>query len=91
MTDKDFKNLNELLGTSKKAFESFDNQMKGLSSLFEGTIQKLNGKEKQKVQHLQAMTNRVISIAKKGGDYNEALDNIKKIFKVDINGSDSNK
>lgn len=55
-------------------------QIDNLERVFEAQINLLSGEEKQQVQDLQASVNRVINLAKNGGDYKKALEDLKEKF-----------
>ena len=82
MDDKHFKDLQASIELSKKALTQLDNQVENLDNIFSATIEGLGGEDKQKVQELQAMVNKTISIARKGGSTEEAMEALKAKFKT---------
>lgn len=91
MDAKSYKNLMLNIDTAKKATAQLEGQLANMETIFNETINGLEGDEKQKVVTLKAMTNRAIAKARKGEDYNGVINKIKETFKKDLqNGSSNN-
>lgn len=77
----DLNRLKKQVEQAKEAARQLDSEVKVLEEVFNGTIEKLSGEEKQKVIELQVMANRAIQEARKGGDYNKIISVMKTKFK----------
>lgn len=72
--------IRESTKIAQQGVKNMESQIDNLGRIFESQLQQLEGDDKQTVQELQASVNRVISIARKGGDYNKALEELKTKF-----------
>lgn len=82
MDKKGLEQLQENIKLANKAAKQLDNQIKNLENIFKATIEsaEVSPEEKQKIRELNALTNRAINLAKKGGNYQEVIEQIKTKF-----------